>query len=490
MIIRIFISISIVVLIFISNIKVEAQENHNLDSLISSSRLLLKQSKPDNSIKLLFVAINSDKISGDTLALCNILLAEAYRQKREYDKGKDILFRELETTHLSNYNKAYLYNRLAALFAEGGTSESRANDLAITYSDLSIVISSKHKYDNLKCISYNELGFAYNKLGDTDKSKYYLELALQGFIEQSDLANAMHTSINLSNTYYALGDIPKAITLIDEAINIGVPNKQKNLYMRLYLQKADFLSKEGNYKLAYEFLKKSRNIQRDFYHDRINMQINEMSAAYDLQLKEARILEVEKENKIERQQTRFLIFALLASLIIIAFLVFSFRLRRKFLIQKRELVKAENINLKKDLEFKNKELVTNALTMAQQMEYNINISERLKAIMPIGNEKVKHELMQTIKALSSNQNSKVWEEFETRFSKVHDEFYKKLRVNYPQLTPTEIKICAFLKLNMSTKDIASLTNRSPRTIENTRQSIRKKLAIDGETNLVNFLLDL
>lgn len=101
-----------------------------------------------------------------------------------------------------------------------------------------------------------------------------------------------------------------------------------------------------------------------------------------------------------------------------------------------------------------------------------------------------NELMQTIKALSSNQNFKVWEEFETRFSKVHDEFYKKLRINYPQLTPTEIKICAFLKLNMNTKDIASLTNRSPRTIENTRQSIRKKLTIDAETNLVNFLLDL
>ncbi len=491
MIARFFISISIFILILVSNSQANAQASHNIDSLINSSKLLLKQSKPDNSIKLLFIAINSDKISSDTLVLCKILLAEAYRQKQEYQKGKEILFRELETPHISNYNKAYLYNRLAALFAEGGTSENGSrHDSVITYSDLSISISSKYKYNDLKYLSYNELGFAYNKIGDTANSRQYLELAYSGFVEQGDTANIMNTSINLSNRYYSLGKISKAVALIDTAINIGNPEKQKNLYMRLYLQKADFLSNSNNYKLAYKYLSKARMIQKVFFHDRINKQINEMSAVYDLKLKEAKILEVEKENKIERQQTRFLIFALLASLIIIAVLIFSFQLRRKFLIQKRELVRSENMNLKKDLEFKNKELVTNALSLAQQMEYNIDISERLKSIMPIGNEKVKYELMKTIKALSSNQNSKVSEEFETRFSKVHNEFYKKLRLNYSQLTPTEIKICAFLKLNMSTKDIAALTNRSPRTIENTRHSIRKKLAIDSETNLVNFLLDL
>ena len=491
MIARFFISISIIILILVSNSQANAQANHKLDSLINSSKLLLKQSKPDNSINLLFIAINSDEINSDTLVLCKILLAEAYRQKQEYDKGKEILFRELETPYISNYNKAYLYNRLAALFAEGGTSKGGSiHDSVITYSNLSIAISVKYKYDNLKCLSYNELGFAYGELGDTAKSRYYLELAYNGFLVQKDTANIMNTSINLSTRYYCIGNTPKAVALIDTSIKIGKLHKQKNLYMRLYLQKADFLFKADSCKSAYKLLDKSRIIQRDFFHDRINKQINEMSAAYDLQLKEAKILEVEKENKIRNQQTRFLIFALLASLIIIAVLFFSFRLRRKFLIQKRELVRSENMNLKKDLEFKNKELVTNALSLAQQMEYNIDISERLKNIMPIGNEKVKYELMKTIKALSSNQNSKVWEEFETRFSRVHNEFYEKLRLNYSQLTPTEIKICAFLKLNMSTKDIAALTNRSPRTIENTRHSIRKKLAIDSETNLVNFLLDL
>lgn len=375
-------------------------DNTNIGSkklILSQIEHYLSHSESDKATKLIFQILSLEELNTDTINLCKILLSEAYRQKREYSKGKEILFRVLKTPNLSSSNKAYLYNRLAALFAEGGTSKGGSrHDSVIAYSNLSVAISSKYQYDKLKCLSYNELGFAYNKLGDTAKSRYYLELAYQGFMEQKDTANIMHTSINLSNAYYSLGNTQKAITILDEAIDIGKPNFQKNLYMRLYLQKSDFLYIEGNYKLAYEFVMKSRKIQQDFYHDRINMQINEMSAAYDLQLKEARILEVEKENKIERQQTRFLVLALLASLIIIVFLVISFLLRRKLLIQKRELVKSENMNLKKDLEFKNKELVTNALTMAQQMEYNIDISERLKAIMPIGNEKVKYVLFHDI----------------------------------------------------------------------------------------------
>ena len=73
MISRFFISISIIILILVSNLQIKAQGNHNLDSLIHSSKSLLKQSKPDNSIKLLFNAINSDEINNDTLVLCNIL---------------------------------------------------------------------------------------------------------------------------------------------------------------------------------------------------------------------------------------------------------------------------------------------------------------------------------------------------------------------------------------------------------------------------------
>ena len=85
----------------------------------------------------------------------------------------------------------------------------------------------------------------------------------------------------------------------------------------------------------------------------------------------------------------------------------------------------------------------------------------------------------------------VWEEFEYRFQNVHEEFYQNLKKKFPDLTPAEIKLAAFLRLNMNTKEIASITNQSVNSLETARYRLRKKLGITNqEVNLVNFLLDI
>ena len=85
----------------------------------------------------------------------------------------------------------------------------------------------------------------------------------------------------------------------------------------------------------------------------------------------------------------------------------------------------------------------------------------------------------------------VWEEFELRFQQVHEAFFEKLKAISPDLTPAELKICAFLRLNLKTKEIASITHLSIRSIEVTRSNIRKKLKIsNSETNLLSFLIAL
>ena len=80
------------------------------------------------------------------------------------------------------------------------------------------------------------------------------------------------------------------------------------------------------------------------------------------------------------------------------------------------------------------------------------------------------------------------EEFETRFKGVYEDFYVKLRTLAPELTPHEIRICALMRLNISSKEMAVLTNRTQGTIDNTRSAIRKKLQLDDQVNLQEFIL--
>ncbi len=99
---------------------------------------------------------------------------------------------------------------------------------------------------------------------------------------------------------------------------------------------------------------------------------------------------------------------------------------------------------------------------------------KAKKIIPLINSQARSILKGMLNELNYNISDKMWHEFETRFEYVHEGFFDNLHKHFPDLTPTELKTCSFLRLNMTTKDIACLTNRSKGTIDNIRYNIRKK----------------
>jgi hypothetical protein len=102
------------------------------------------------------------------------------------------------------------------------------------------------------------------------------------------------------------------------------------------------------------------------------------------------------------------------------------------------------------------------------------------------------EIRQTIhhigKELKKSSEQDLWEEFEIRFKEVHSNFYKKISTDFPDLTANDIRLCAFLKLNLSSKEISEITGQRVATLESTRSRIRKKLGISKTpVDLVTFL---
>ncbi len=82
-----------------------------------------------------------------------------------------------------------------------------------------------------------------------------------------------------------------------------------------------------------------------------------------------------------------------------------------------------------------------------------------------------------------------WEHFAHHFDKVHTDFLVLLKNRYPNLTASELKLCAYLRMNLSSKEIAQLMNISIRGVEIGRYRLRKKLGISKDTNLFEFLLN-
>lgn len=91
------------------------------------------------------------------------------------------------------------------------------------------------------------------------------------------------------------------------------------------------------------------------------------------------------------------------------------------------------------------------------------------------------------KSLNKNDD---WEMFKEAFNNADQKFLKKLKKIHPNLSPNDIKLCAYLRLNLSSKEIAPLLNISVRSVEIKRYRLRKKLGLIPEDNLVNYILEL
>ena len=140
------------------------------------------------------------------------------------------------------------------------------------------------------------------------------------------------------------------------------------------------------------------------------------------------------------------------------------------------------------LDHHQRELVTKSLDLIEKQDFLEEILNQLQILSnscELERQTKTHALIKKLKSLLSFNH--VWEEFEKWFTKIHSGFIGSLRTNYPKLTAREIKVCALLRLNLSSKEIASLMNIEPASVDIHRYRIRRKLGLSKDKNLAEYL---
>jgi ligand-binding sensor domain-containing protein/DNA-binding CsgD family transcriptional regulator len=155
-----------------------------------------------------------------------------------------------------------------------------------------------------------------------------------------------------------------------------------------------------------------------------------------------------------------------------------------------ELAALRNEKLEADLNFKNTELASSAMHLVKKGELLTKIKTELNQITKkIDNEYAITELKKMIKTLGEDEQlDEEWEYFTKHFDKVHSNFIVSLKMIHPNISNNEIKLCAYLRMNLTTKEIAQLMNISVRGVEISRYRLRKKLNLATEVNLFNYLI--
>ncbi|KEO75562.1 regulator [Anditalea andensis] len=172
--------------------------------------------------------------------------------------------------------------------------------------------------------------------------------------------------------------------------------------------------------------------------------------------------------------------------------------QQKTLIQKEialkdsheEIERLRNEKLQAQIQAKNKELASATMHLINKNGFIDHVKSGVTAVMKkTKNQEVRHELEKVVHSIEKNiAGDADWEQFEIHFDQVHGDFIHRFKKEFSSLSPQEIKLSAYLRMNLSSKEIAYLMNISTRGIEIARYRLRKKLQLDRTDNLQEFIL--
>ena len=161
-------------------------------------------------------------------------------------------------------------------------------------------------------------------------------------------------------------------------------------------------------------------------------------------------------------------------------------------LAERKIIELKNEKLKNEMIHRDKELANQTMDLIHKNKFLSKIKEDLEKIKDVSSDDhLKGKISSLVSKISKDvDHNKQWEVFETAFDEVHEDFLNRLKARFPALTPKELRLCAYLRMNISTKEIAPLMNISIRGVEICRYRVRKKLNIDRDTNLTSLIIDL
>lgn len=166
--------------------------------------------------------------------------------------------------------------------------------------------------------------------------------------------------------------------------------------------------------------------------------------------------------------------------------------------QEKELIKLRNDNLRAEIEqqkheniLRNSELTAVTMQITHKNEVLNNLKNKISKVLLNVNIKSQKELSNLVQMIEADLRlDDDWERFEKNFELVHKGFFKRLKQHCHSLTPNDLKMCAYLRMNLSSKEISPLMNISIRSVENSRYRLRKKFRLDKDEKLTDFIIQI
>ena len=360
-------------------------------------------------------------------------------------------------------------------------------DIAINYLRESLTYSQEVENQGLIGITLFNIGKTYVRLGQTQEGIDFLKRSIQHSRNISKHALSESWALKRLGAVYTeeLHMPEKALPYLNRAIILANSVGNKDDLYQSYRDRSQAFEALGEYKKALLDHENYKAISDSVYSVEKSKEIERLKTEFETKEKEQQIVLQEKEITVLEQEASIsnlqrLLMAIGLLLSLIGFYALYQRMKRNKL--EKEKVDAE-------LEFKKKELTTHALNLARKNETLENLKSKAQELKEKENTGTGYtQLIRTINFDLQDDNN--WENFSRYFEEVHKDFNGNVKQKYPGVTSNELRLLALLKMNLSSKEIASILNISPEGIKKARYRLRKKLDLTTEDSLQDLILTL
>lgn len=500
----------------------------------------LKRIKPDSSVIYFNKSLAIYLKNNDTINAVRSLLEKSYvfENNAKYTKSYDCLWKALLLMDkVDNVGlKSVVYLRLGRIYSYYKREKESIKYLKKALEIQKEMANNKGGAKSNLVPYYHAISATYRELDHPEKGKKYLDSCYIFYDKNNVLTNKAHLDFEKANILNSQNKNAEALQIMENIypwfkentpsylvlfykywgdiyLNINNLDKSEDLYLKSLITSKDFKShidfsplvyeklatvylKKKNYNKAYQNLKKAKELDAKFFDSRSSENLTLLEIKDDYRLEKERqekiiqdqyLRQLEQEEKITNLQNIILIGSIIF-LLILGYIFFK-NLRAKHNAEKELIRKTKEIEIKKTrelLELKNRELAASALQLIEKDEFLKDLKTKVRE----GGEKVKiHELNKVLRSVSVN-NNKNWEEFRARFIEVNKDFYNQIFQKFPNLSQGDQKICALIKLNFSSKEMARLLGISVESVHTVRHRIRKKMKLPRSVNLEDYINSL
>lgn len=489
---------------------IDLQKTDSLKASVEALRSIAKD-YPDERSKIALqlyegiIAFNEQKLLKALEHFYKVLVLDSNDPSNTYSLSLSQLNIGLIFHNLGHYRRAIQHNKEALRLAKEIDDSKRIIsvlvNLGITYKNTDSLLQAEEAFREVlalavkdsnsfyQTMSYYNLSNVYKKQSNFATAHSMIDSSLQ-ICERLDLEYGILLGWTTRGLIYQEEGKPnESLYWLNQAEALNQQFNNSEVKLEIIRVKSLAYSDLGDIEKAFEFQEaylKEKDLGKETESNRL---VLEWEAK--MQREEADALAAESEQLRLRQRSanrQLLLLAVVLLTAIIGALLTIRQIRQKNELLSR-LVEEERENSRLQIEMKNREALSQGLHIQSFLHHIEEIKEMSKSLSR-KKSLATDDWSALFKHMDQGLPSEILEEFKIRFENVEQDFIEALKKSCGELTPNEINIASLLRLNLNSKEIAKLTNRSLGTINNIRSSLRKKLALDDDENLSTFLLNL